>query len=68
MVACQCVIFASSLSNVTDLQFPAVLKIMEIDPINFLRIAERFAHALRASPVSSSAVRYNDIQDAIWAV
>jgi retinoblastoma-associated protein len=105
-VGCQCVIFASSLSNGTDLQFPAVLKIMEIDPIDFLRIAECFVRALCAStvssstsvlaipfelpcaiknhlqeceelvlekfmwesPVPSSAVRYNCIQDAIQAL
>jgi hypothetical protein len=53
-VGCQCVIYAASLSIETDIQFPAVLKIMEIDPIDFLRITECFVRALCSPPASSS--------------
>lgn len=56
-VGSECVMRAASLSGGTDLQFPAVLDIMEIYPDNFLTIVECFIRALCFSRSSSSVPR-----------
>ena len=45
-VGSECVLRAASLSNGTDLQFPAMLDITEIDACDFIKISECFVRAL----------------------